>query len=111
MFSVKPHYSAAVMLSRLSSPKEDMPPDKLITSRVFFRKSGPGLLRPPQLGFTKGHLVSVEDLFENYWNRGEQGQCISKTKRLMAYFTVGLMFCLGLFCVSVGGTSNAARWM
>lgn len=83
--------------------KGEMAPDKLVTSRVFFRKNSMGLLCPPQLGLTKGHLVSVQDLFENYLNhRDEQGQYFTKTKRLMAYFTVGLTFCLELLCVPLG---------
>lgn len=71
--------------------KGEMAPDSL------------GLLCPPQLGLTKGHLVSVGDLFENYSNhREEQGQCSSKTKSLMTYFTLGLTFCLDLFCILLG---------
>lgn len=92
--------SGRVMQTAIS--KGEIPPDKLITSHVFFRKNNPGLLCPPQLGLTKGHLVSVKDLFEKYWNHREQGQCFSETKSLMAYFTVGLMFCVDLFCVLLG---------
>lgn len=63
--------------------KGEMAPDKLITSPIFFRKNSLGLLRPPQLGLTKGHLVSVQDLFGNYLNhRDEQGQYFTKTKGL-----------------------------
>ena len=83
--------------------KGEMAPDKLITSHVFFRKNSLGRLYPPQLGLTKGHLVSVQDLFENYLNhREEQGQYFSKTKSLMTYFTVGLMFCLDCLCGMLG---------
>lgn len=61
--------------------KGEMAPDKLITTSIFFRKNSPGLLCPPQLDLTKGHLVSVQDLFENYLNhRDEQGQYFTKTK-------------------------------
>lgn len=90
--------SGRVMQPAIS--KGEMAPDKLITNCVFFRKNS---LCPPQLGLTKGHLVSVQDLFENYLNhREEQGQYFSKTKSLMTYFTVGLTFCLDLFCVLLG---------
>lgn len=93
--------SGRVMQTAIS--KGEMAPDKLITSRVFFRKNSLGLLCPPQLGLTKGHLVSVQDLFENYLNhRDEQGQYFTKTKSLMTYFTVGLTFCLDLLCVLLG---------
>lgn len=83
--------------------KGEMAPDKLITSHVFFRKESPGLLRPLLLAFTKGHLVSVQDLFENCSNHQEgQGQYFSKTKSIMTYFTVGLTFCQGFFCLLLG---------
>lgn len=75
--------SGHVMQTAIS--KAEIPPDKLITSHVFFRKNNPGLLRPPQLALTKGHLVSVKDLFEKYWTHREQGQCFSKTKSLMVW--------------------------
>lgn len=103
VFSVKPHYSALVVSMQTAISKGEMAPDKLITSHVFFRKNSLGLLCPPQLGLTKGHLVNVQDLLENDSNhREEQGQCFSKTKSLMTYFTVGLMFCPDLFCVLLG---------
>lgn len=83
--------------------KGEMAPDKLITSHVFFRKESPGLLRPLLLAFTKGHLVTVQDLFENCSDHQEgQGQYFSKTKSIMTYFTVGLTFCQGLFCLLLG---------
>lgn len=77
VFSARPHYSALVMSCILPAPEERCAPhthDKLITSHVFFRKNRPA--PPPQLGFTKGHLVGVQDLLENYSNDcNEQGQC------------------------------------
>lgn len=100
--------SGHVMQTAIS--KGEMAPDKLITSHVFFRKNSLGLLCPPQLGLTKGHLVSVQDLFQNYSNhQEEQGQYFSQTKNIMTYFTVGLTFCLDPFCVRLGGTSNTMR--
>lgn len=93
--------SGHVMQTAIS--KGEMAPDKLITSHVFFRENSPGLLCPPQLGLTKGHLASIQDLFENYLNhQEEQGQYFQKTKSLITYFTVGLTFCLDLFCVLLG---------
>lgn len=77
VFSLKPHYFAAVMSCIYCQlQRKDVPLDKLITGHVSFRKKGLGLLCPLQLGFTKGHLVSVQVLLENYSNdRDEQGQC------------------------------------
>lgn len=93
--------SGHVMHTTIS--KGEMAPDKLITSHVFFRKNSLGRLCPPQLGLTKGHLVSMRDLFETILNhREEQGQCSSQTKSLITYFTVGLRFCLDLLCVLLG---------
>lgn len=57
--------------------KEEMASDKLITSHVFFRKNSPGPIFPPQLGLTKGHIVSVRDLFEL---TGRSGSILHKDK-------------------------------
>lgn len=82
VFSLKPHYFAAVMSCIYCQlQRKDVPLDKLITGHVSFRKKGLGLLCPLQLGFTKGHLVSVQVLLENYSNdRDEQGQCFLRQR-------------------------------
>lgn len=82
VFSLKPHYFAAVMSCIYCQlQRKDVPLDKLITGHVSFRKKGLGLLCPLQLGFTKGHLVSVQILLENYSNdRDEQGQCFLRQR-------------------------------
>lgn len=66
VFSVKPHYSPLVMPSRGEvAPTE--------TARIFWA--------PHSWGLTKGHLVRVKDLFENYWNHTEeQGQYSSRQR-------------------------------
>lgn len=111
VFTVKPHYSALVMSCRLPSLKERWPLTSSLQVKSSTERTAQAFCAPlPQLRFTKGHLVSVQDLFENYWKYwDEQGQCFSKTKSLMTYFTVELRFCLELFCVLLGGTSNTVR--
>lgn len=107
LFSAEPYYSVLVASCILSSLKERWPLTSSLQVISSAERTAWDFNAPPWPGLTKGHLVSVQDLFENYLNhRDEEGQYFTKTKSLMTYFTVGLTFCLGLFCVPLGVPLN-----
>lgn len=110
VFPVKPHYCALVMSCRLPSPQKRWPLTSSLQVMSSSERNSPGLLCPPQLGLTKGHLVilSIRKLFES---PGGTGSMFLKDKEPNDIFYSSFDVLSGPLLCSVGGTSNTVRWL